>query len=346
MLTASASVLGLATFLLLFPVRNREGNAWIARYSKGFCISALPLLGMLFVSVYKRTDQYGLTERRYLLIVLAFWLFATFVYFIFLKAPDIRWVPASFCILAALTSFGPWGAYEISFRSQTQRLKGVLERNGMLVAGKAVKAAKNVSLEDRRQISACLSYVGEYHGLRRLQPLFREDLKLAADKIGEDDRGTTEATKKVMGPLGLDYVPPDTYGEAGRKHFRYTVKDRAPLDVEGYASVYSFRSYGSDSRLCPASGYRVTFVSGISTALRLCKDGAGQMGPPLSDMLKRLEEKYPAGGAYTDVPQELMTAEGNGMKVYFQELWGGARDEENDLAPINGTGILLLKTDE
>jgi hypothetical protein len=343
-LTTSASVLGLVTLLLFFPARDREGDSWIAKYSKGFCISALPLLGMLLVSIYKRTDQYGLTEHRYFLVVLALWLLGMFLYFIFSKAPDIRWVPATFCAVAALTSFGPWGADDVSFRSQRARLMGLLEKNGMWVAGKAVKAGKEVSWEDRKQISACLDYVGEYHGLMRLQPMFREDLRAAAEKLRERRWNTGEATVKVMGPLGVEYVAAWAASPGDGKHFSYKVKRGEPLDVEGYATVYRFDYfYGGTFQPCPTKGNQVTVVSGSTTAIRLCREGAGQLGPPLDDMLRRLAKKYPTGGSQEDVPQELMTAEGNGMKVCFQSLNGGPKGKEKSPATIGGSGILLQK---
>jgi len=341
-LTTSASVLGLITFLLFFPIRDREGNSWISKYSKGFCISALPLLGMLFVSIFKRMDQYGLTERRYFLIVLALWLVGLFLYFILSRAPDIRWVPATFCAVAVLTSFGPWGAYDVSFKSQRARLKGLLEKNGMLVAGKAVKAAKDVSWEDRKQISACLDYAGEYHGLMRLQPLFQEDLGQAADKAQKNRRSKSQATKRVMDPLGLEYVSAWTSPGGEQKFIHYNVKERVPVETKGYSAVLNFQSCGVRSQPCPAKGWRVSLFSHFSVSVRLCKDGSEQMGPSLEGLLKELSARYPEGNGQ-DVPQTLMTAEARGMKVCFQEISGNWDADKKAFKSLNGSGVLLLE---
>ncbi len=342
-LTTSASLLGLVTFVMLFPVRDREGNAWIARYSKGFCLSALPLLGMLFVSIYKRTEEYGLTERRCFLVVLALWLLFTFLYFILSKAPDIRWMPATFCIVAALTSFGPWGVYEISFRSQKSRLEALLARNGMWAAGKAVKATKDVSWEDRKQISACLDYVSSYHGLKRLQPMFRENLDHAAGDARTEYWGGGEATKKVMGPLGLRYVSPLEKTEDDHGNASYTVEDRAPLDVEGYATGYAFDGFELKHDPCPAKGNQVAVVSVPALVIRFCREGTAETGPSLNEMLDRLTQRPATAGPREGVSRELMTVEGNGMKVYFRDLTVTRKGKEKAIVPIRGAGILFLK---
>ena len=341
-LTTSASVLGLVTFLLFFPIRDQEGNSWIAKYSKGFCISALPLLGMLFVSIFKRMDQYGLTERRYFLIVLALWLTGMFLYFILSKSPDIRWVPATFCAVAVLTSFGPWGAYDVSFKSQRARLKGLLERNGMLVAGKASRAPKEVTWEDRKQISACLDYAGEYHGLKRLQPLFQEDLGPAADQAQKNRWNKSEATKRVMDPLGLEYVTAYASPEGGVKYFSYTVKGSGPVELNGYSRVLHFSFYWNRVQPCSPHGWQVSLYSEPAYTIRLCADGTERLGPSLDGPLKELLARYP-GGNNPDIPQELLTVEGNGMKVCFQQLSGNRGEGNKSFVSINGSGILLLK---
>jgi len=339
-LTTSASILGLITFLLFFPIRDREGHGWIAKYSRGFCTSALPLLGMLFVSIFKRMDQYGLTERRYFLLVLALWLLGLFLYFIFSKAPEIRWVPATFCVVAVLTSFGPWGAYDVSFKSQQNRLRALFEKNGMWVGGKAVKASTEVSFEDRKQISACLDYAGEYHGLMRLQPLFNEDLKPADNKAQENRWNRREATKKVLEPLGINYASGSSSDKGDQAYFNFVAEDPKPLEVGGYASVSAFNGYMHRNKPCDAAKYEVSFVPGEKPSIRICRNGVEKMGPSLAELLNNLREKYPQGGT---VPQSALVVEANGMKICFQNLNGNWNAEKKTFTSVGGNGLLFLK---
>src|SRR3546814_11283061 len=93
------------------------------QFSKFFFWLMLPLLLLLFVAIWVRTDNYGLTEMRYFIILLAIWLLALCLYFILHKSPSIQLIPISLFILALLSTYGPQSPFNLSKKSQQARLR-------------------------------------------------------------------------------------------------------------------------------------------------------------------------------------------------------------------------------
>ncbi|MBC7654700.1 MAG: DUF4153 domain-containing protein, partial [Oligoflexus sp.] len=87
------AVFGILSILLVHPLRNEEDNKWIQLFSKSFYLLMLPLLLLLAVSIIKRISDYGITESRYLIIVLALWLTFITLYFLIKGREQIRVIP-------------------------------------------------------------------------------------------------------------------------------------------------------------------------------------------------------------------------------------------------------------
>jgi len=96
--------------------------------------------------------------------------FATLALFmLFGRSRSLKAIPATLALVAVVTSFGPWGAYAVSRRSQSARLTALLERQGLLAGGKVAHAAKDVAPEQVREISASVDYLATTHGGRSLR---------------------------------------------------------------------------------------------------------------------------------------------------------------------------------
>ena len=59
--------------VLLSPLQGKPDNPWIGIYFRIFHILMIPSVVMLVLAVSKRINQYGLTEPRYLLLILSGW---------------------------------------------------------------------------------------------------------------------------------------------------------------------------------------------------------------------------------------------------------------------------------
>ena len=172
-LVSTVAATGILALLLVHPVAGRDDKRWVGTFSRWFYIVLMPAIVMLLFALGKRIGQYGITERRYLLLVLALWLAATTVWFVTGRRRSIKWIPVTLCLVAFATSCGPWGAYAVSRRSQLGRLEALLARNGLLGEGGVRPAAAALPLADRREIGAVLRYLIRTHGSRALRPRSR-----------------------------------------------------------------------------------------------------------------------------------------------------------------------------
>ncbi|MDK9700284.1 MAG: DUF4153 domain-containing protein [bacterium] len=167
---------GLVSLLLVHPIRDRIENRWMKTVARWFYVAVIPLTIMLFLAVWQRISDYGITEGRYLGIATVIWLCVIAPYFIFSKLKRILFLPASLCVVVLAVSFGPWGMFSVSERSQVSRLKQLLVQNHLLVDGQVQSQQDSLPLETNRQISSILGYLSDVHGFEAIQPWFRESL--------------------------------------------------------------------------------------------------------------------------------------------------------------------------
>lgn len=169
------AVFGILSLLLIQPIKEKEGNGWIKLFSRFFYVMMIPLVVLLLLAVWKRVGNYGITESRYILIILAVWLTLITVYFLFSKKQNIKIIPVSLCILALLATYGPQSAFSVSRFSQVKRLKKLMKSNVE---------------KDVKQRSAVIDYLVDRHGLTTLQPFTKVNLTEVEHKI--ELRDTTQ----------------------------------------------------------------------------------------------------------------------------------------------------------
>ncbi len=168
------AVFGILSLLLVYPVRNSDGDRWIRTYSKSFYYLLVPLLMLLFWAVFVRVKAYGITEERYLLIVLGCWLTFITGYFRLSSRENIVVIPLSLSLVTLLAVYGPQSAFEVSRRSQLSELTGLFERYGSVAGGKLQKLRTSPSNEDERRMLNIAGYLVNKHGLEA----FREHLTI------------------------------------------------------------------------------------------------------------------------------------------------------------------------
>jgi hypothetical protein len=213
----------------MHPIRDRSGNAWIRALGKWLYVVLIPLIVVLFLAVTERIGDYGITESRYAGIALGIWLSAQVIYFLFSRTKSIKFTVGSLCLGVFLVSFGPWGMMSISKRSQVERLRGLLAKNGILADGKVRKEHGKVPQEDVRQISSIVDYVRQVHGYDDIQPWF-------ADRLSWDarlERSRNLSSPEVLEKMGLTYVA--YYAGLGGRFFNVDI--RKPADISGYDRV-------------------------------------------------------------------------------------------------------------
>jgi hypothetical protein len=232
------SATGILALFVLDPIREKLETLWIKKASRWYYLILLPLIVVLFLALWRRISEYGLTEDRYLGLAIGVWLAFTAGYFLLSRSKSIKMIPASLCVLTFLISIGPWGMFSVSERSQVQRLKKILIADSILVNGMVQKAPSRVSYDDEVQISAILSYLHEVHGYSEIEPWFAETLPL--DAAGTGNRFKSPAD--VAGLMGVKFNPYRTLGRS--ESFSVFADLCSPISISGFDDVIRV-GYGS-----------------------------------------------------------------------------------------------------
>jgi len=313
---------GLFSILLLYPIRNQVENVWIRSASSWFYIILIPLIVMLPFAVWRRISQYGVTEGRYLALVLALWLAIIAVYFIFSKTKNIKFIPASLCLFSFLVSFGPGGAFSVSESSQVRRLSELLAKNSILVDGKIQKTQSKIPFEDTKQISSILGYLHEIHGFGRIQPWFNDNLKNDSQSLPSEYKGPAVVAKM----MGIEYVM--IWQFAGSNTYVLSADPDGVINTEGYNRLIQAQHINParirKDILTHQVSYRVT--SGLDTLIfTSLRDGIAtdSLRIDLRQLVEGLLKDY--GTASTgNIPIEKMsiTAANNAMKlkIYLRHI--------------------------
>ncbi len=337
------SVAGILSLLLIHPIRNDANNKWMLGFSRFFYFAIFPLLILLFFAIERRISDYGITELRYFVLVLALWLFFIATYFLVSKKKNIKIIPMSLCVLAFLTSFGPWSAFSVSLNSQKNHFVKLMEKNKLLINGKLIKSSSQPSFNDRKQISSITEYMVSIHGYKVLQPYFTQNL----DSLFKRDSLDTEIlsytkTNKLLDLMNIKYVSRWERGEEfpnDVKYFNYSAKtDEADVmeRIDGYDYLinnYSVQNLQKD-KICKTYKFEKDSVkicidpNKIELSLAANNDSNNVFA--IGEKLKNLIEKEGMGGRQIK-QSEMTVADSNSHYVYKVMLKGidGTNNEKH-----------------
>jgi hypothetical protein len=346
-LVSSVAAVGIFALLLVYPIRERAENRWITTYSRWFYIALFPAVVMLWLAIWQRVGQYGVTEPRYFLTILSIWLAGIAVYFTLRGSRRIILIPASLCAVAVVAFFGPWSAYAVSRRSQTHRLEQVLVRHELLVDGVLRPATRDVPYIDRREISAGLRYLIETHGTGSIEEWFGGSLA-TIDTVGQGTRPserheTDERTRLITAYLGVPYVGRWQRGDV--ESFNYFVRQDAeaiPIRDFDYAArvdgvVHDTVRLTADLRL----RYDSTGV-----ALELLQESDFLVSVPLLPVLERAQQFAGTGGDRSIPRDSLLTMAENTrarLAVYVTAISGQRLEEGVALSSLSAEVYLAVK---
>lgn len=258
------SVLGILTFLLLYPYGNQSGNEWIKKTSKLFYVILIPLLVILFIAILMRIDDYGITIKRYVVLFLGIWLCVVCVYTILGKT-NIKFIPISLAVMLLLISFGPWGMFSVSEHYQVKRLKAILEKAAILKEGKIQNESifnnKNENLDFKNEkllsdslhneIYSILDYMDDFHGFSAIRSWYTQDIDSIVEiKTKAKNSNYYNEAEIYMNAMGLEY---ENRYEASNDYVNFNSTGNSNLlNVSGYDYTMSLSDYmyGNDESEC------------------------------------------------------------------------------------------------
>jgi Domain of unknown function (DUF4153) len=321
------AVAGIFALLLIYPLRKEEGNRWINTYARFFYLALIPLIVLLWIAISKRIGSHGITELRYYVLVLGVWLAAMACYFVFSSSKDIRVIPASLCLLALLSLWGPWSAGGVSLAVQRGRLRAILEKDGLFAGGKVQPAKAELPLEDRQTISSIVDYLIDMHGYRVFADWFRNDLDSLMRKKSIDHKYDFKQSTAMLDLMGVEYA--SRYATMETDHFIECEvgggKQAIRLDSAGYvfpqfyASGSGYRDPEGERFFCGADSVWIRLDAEGHQVLITRSHGAPQLAFDLGPIERLLGESGKSISDLTLSPPE-MTVRNGSCVVYFTNI--------------------------
>jgi len=162
------SLLSLLVFFFVRPIKSEGGT--LSLYSRILPIINIPILLMMFLSLYQRISQYGITENRYFVLVAGIWLLTVFILLVINKNLRSIIIPISLMIAIAISIYGPVSAYSISKWSQNNRLENILVSNNMLLDEKIIPN-QNLDKPLQDEVYEIVNYFQSNHSLSDIKHL-------------------------------------------------------------------------------------------------------------------------------------------------------------------------------
>lgn len=321
------STAGILALLLVWPLQSNDRFKWIKAYVKYFFMALFPLILMLAFAIYIRVKDYGITENRYFIMVLALWLFVNALYFLLSTVKNIKVIPMSLFFVALLSGFGSWNAFTVSKNSQSNRLLAFADQYGMLKDQKLVPLSKGMFIPDSVlvEISSITYYLINTHGIESIQPLLAQNIDSLSIESGRYD-----LARKVMAKLNLDYTNGFESKMDQMKRFNYSCQDNAdPIDVKGYSFYKSFDFYYEGDKFSPElkidSARWLVLSINVNDQILSCKLNEGEeLKYDMNTLTERLFANY--SNSNYSIPQQDLTiffeSEEYKCKILFKSIEG------------------------
>ncbi|MFN4122358.1 MAG: DUF4153 domain-containing protein [Flavobacteriales bacterium] len=270
------SVMGILSFLLIYPLREQEDNKWISIFNKRFFFALFPLIGLLVVAIGVRIANYGITENRYFVLAIAVWLTFIALYYLIKGFHQIKLIPVSLFVVSIFSAIGPLSAFNVSIYSQEQRLMKNLEKTGMLRDGAIYPADTSLARDQEElmhEVYEGIQYLAKKNAADNIIRLLAEpiDDALLADEADSRSRKIYMISSALITHLKLEpYAYYSYFAEAAIEEqyifHQLSVKPFAPVDVRDASSLLDIGGYESDSLF-----RRLKWVSDTTTYFQLNK---------------------------------------------------------------------------
>ncbi len=206
---------GLFLKFLLAKIENK--NFLSIFYDKYYFYLTLIPLGFLFLAIYIRVLEYGLTISRYAILAFFVWLSFVSIANLFKKDFNYKYIFISLSLILLFSSISPYNASSLSINSQLKRLKTILVDNEILIENKIIPLKTQLETKKRAQISSIVSYLFySVNGKKELEKFLNKEFK---------------TRNEVLKYLNVDYTK--FYDKNGAISYKNSTQNTA-LDIQDY----------------------------------------------------------------------------------------------------------------
>ncbi|RMB59107.1 DUF4153 domain-containing protein [Dokdonia sinensis] len=320
-------IIALATLLfiiqiIIHPVRLSHSSRLIRKFQPAFYWAMLPLLFLFYVAIYRRIADYGVTEARYFLVLIAVFITGATLYLIFSRKQQLRFLPMALAVMAMVGSFGFWGAFSVSERSQLEQFEEVY--NAFAKAD-----STTLSRETADRFVSITRYLSDRNTLDKTESTLGYNPKVAFPDARSWNMGD-----KILDSLGLKI---SLYNQNPERLAYYNDEANAYV-VSGYdyiKDLYLNKQQRHNNPENIIQGYRFSLEEN-SNAIQVTKDQEQVLSISLDTVTAELRKN---GGNNGSFDSELIYATGNNdsiaVKVYFKQLELVKEDTQFQVAYCN-----------
>lgn len=150
--------------ILITPFTQKD--KFLGNFKKYFPYFSIPLIFASLFALFQRIYQYGITEKRYYVLILIFWLL--FCMILFIRKMNITGIFISLIACAVIAVYTPFSAKSVSNFSQKERLKRMLVKYGALKDGKISKITQKLADREGNQIHTTIAYISNNSTIQKL----------------------------------------------------------------------------------------------------------------------------------------------------------------------------------
>lgn len=225
------SVAGTLSYLLNYRLADLIDNTLIRWFKKWFFYILAPLVILLYIAIFRRISDYGITPERYFVLLTGIWLTILSGYFIISGKDNIKWIPGSLIVFLVLGTFSPIDAFRISSYSQMNRLTTFLNKKSALQNNKINIDPKNFKYEEVYQLSSMIRLLEELKVIDKVNNMLKKPV------VAKD--GETVKTDMIIKELGLDKV----YDESSKIYLNYNADQSQKIKLDGFKEMIPINIY-------------------------------------------------------------------------------------------------------
>ena len=273
--------------ILITPFTQKD--KFLRNFKKYFPYFSIPLIFASLFALFQRIYQYGITEKRYYVLILIFWLL--FCMILFIRKMNITGIFISLIACIVIAVYTPFSAKSVSNFSQKERLKRMLVKYGALKDGKISKITQKLTNRQGSQIHTTIQYISDNSTIAKLN--FKNEKGEVYSTLGDLEKGldVKESWKDY-------YAYESEDGEIPEKQevITYKIKNienaEVISDTTGYDNFISYRKIDNIEPIDQeneSEKYKITIRNKIITIKS--KDGMELAKINYEDAIKQIVSK-------------------------------------------------------
>jgi len=217
------SVVGIFAFLLNYFNHKFSDFKLTAYYKKYFFLVLLLPIVLVFVAIYRRISEYGVTELRYVVALLGVWLLGIGLYYNLSKKKNIRVIPISLSVFVLIpVLLGPFSMFNATLTSQKKHFKQLLIDNNCLVdqslrpinSSELNQTSTEQEQEKGRKLYNAIRFLDERSDLSFINDWIEPDLDFVGEKdprVASDSLDRYHNARILAEQLNISVYVPSVY---------------------------------------------------------------------------------------------------------------------------------------